>query len=377
MSSNIPRVLVVEDDTHLLNGIVDVLEGAGIHVLRAGNGHEALDVLAESAPPPGVIVSDIGMPYMDGYELLEAVRHKHEWLEIPFIFLTAYTGDQEVRRGMIAGVDDYLTKPFTPDTLIDAIHAKLRRQSRLAIARAAQISRMKRDILGIFHHEFRTPLTPMVAYSELLTRDTDGLSPQELREFVHGIQQGTTQLRRLIEDFILLVELESGESREEYLARKLPIDDLGRFLEIARLTCADLAAEKEIMLQIHMPERVPIFEGEPAYIQSAISQLVQNAIKFTDRAGGVVRVSVEADDQHVIIHVGDEGRGIPEGEQDKIFDPFYQVDRERYEDQGTGSGLAIVRGIMALHGGRVHVASAPGQGSIFSLYFPRSEGSEP
>ncbi len=366
-----PVVLVVEDDINLLSGIVDVLDSVEIQVLQASNGREALQVLKTSAVMPGVIVSDIGMPLMNGYELLENVRKERDWLEIPFIFLTALADEQEIRRGMIAGVDDYLTKPFTPETLVDAIRAKLRRREQLIAARAAQISKIKHDILGIFNHEFRTPLTPVVAYSEMLTRDTEGMSPEELRDFIRGIQQGTAQLRRLVEDFILLVELESGNAKDEYESRKREINDIRPFFEVAQLMLAEAAAEKQLIMELEAPDWIPPFEGDPTYVQGALIRLLDNAIKFTDDFGCKVSVSAESDMQNIIIHIRDAGRGIPATELQNIFDPFYQVNREHFEDKGTGSGLAIVRGIMLLHGGAIHVASTPGQGSIFSLYFPR------
>jgi signal transduction histidine kinase len=367
-----PIVLIVEDDVNLLSGIADVLETMDIQVLRAGHGLEALQVLSEAALPPGVIVSDIRMPFMNGYELLEAVRSETQWLEIPFIFLTALADSHEIRRGMIAGVDDYLTKPFTPDTLVEAIRAKLRRREQLAAARSAQIKKIKQDILEIFNHEFRTPLTPMVAYSELLTRATDNLSSEELRTFIRGIQQGTLQLRRLVEDFILLVELESGDAQEEFGERKTTIEDISRFFEAASVQLAEFAAEKHIALVFQPPATPMAFVGDPVYVQGVLSRLLDNAIKFTDQVGKKVQVWVENTPEHVVIHVADEGRGIEPAEQEYIFDPFYQINRRHFEDQGTGSGLAIVRGIMTLHSGYIQVQSEPGQGSTFSLYFPRS-----
>lgn len=371
MNNELPLVLVVEDVPNLLHGICDVLEAAGFEILSASDGSEALQILQDATRLPNVIVSDVQMPFIDGYELLHRVRQEPDWLEIPFIFLTAYTDQQEVRKGMVAGVDDYLTKPFTPEMLIDTINGKLRRHNQLAQARSLQIKHIKHDILNILNHEFRTPLTPIVAYSDMLNSNVDQMTREELTLYIAEIQTGTRRLRQLIEDFMLLVELETGSAHEAFQSELTPIDNLTTILETVQLFKTEDALNLKIALSVEpLPDYFPIFNAAPTYLQGAVMRLVDNAIKFTDHPARSITVSARANERFAMISVTDEGRGIPPTDTEAIFDPFYQINRKHYEDQGTGSGLPIVRGIMALHGGHVGVESTHGEGSTFTLYFP-------
>lgn len=367
-----PTILVVEDDENLLAGISDILEMAEYNVLNASSGLDGLHVLKHAPQLPSLIVSDISMPQMDGYAFLDAVRQERAWTEIPFIFLTAMTEKSDVRRGMIAGVDDYLTKPPKIEELLLVIHTKLKRRSELANVRSTQIKEIKRNILTILNHEFRTPLTPVVAYADMVNTNPESLSEEELKMFLSGINMGAKRLRQLVEDFILLIELETGEAQTAYNFRHTLVFDLAGIVAEVATHSMELAAAKGIYLELEQPfpRNLPPFVADTEYLRAAIARLVDNAIKFTDVPGRTIYIGARTDGQHILISVVDQGRGIPADQFDLIFDSFYQINREHYEDQGTGSGLAIVKAIMALHSGSVSVSSEVGVGSTFTLTLP-------
>jgi DNA-binding response OmpR family regulator len=218
-------ILVVEDDRNLMQGICDILELQEYRVLTAANGLGGLDVMNSCTPPPDLIVSDIMMPGMNGYEFFEAVRNDERWMTIPFIFLTAKSEKADVRAGKSMGADDYVIKPFDAEDLVIAVDAKLRRSKELDRVRDLHISDIKRQIMIILNHEFRTPLTFVVAYADMLHRDADELSYDEIKTFLNGVNAGADRLRRLIENFILLVELETGEAVRTFGWRKRPFCD--------------------------------------------------------------------------------------------------------------------------------------------------------
>lgn len=367
-----PTIMVVEDDVNMLPGICDILEMVGYDILRASNGLDALDVLRSAPQMPSLIVSDIGMPKLDGYGLLDAVRQERDWTEIPFIFLTALAEKEHFRKGMIAGVDDYLTKPFHPEELLQAIRAKLKRREELASARALQIKEIKRSILTILNHEFRTPLTPVVAYADMVSSDPTTLSGEELTLFLKGINVGAKRLRQLVEDFILLIELETGEAETAYGYRRAVVRNLEGILYNVISASSEAAAAHglRVGLDSPLPINLPPFIADSEYLQSALMRLVDNAIKFSDKPGGEIQLSVSAEGNNVLISVTDQGRGIPEAQFELIFDSFYQINRQHFEDQGTGSGLAIVKAIMQLHNGDILLSSKPGVGSVFTLVLP-------
>ncbi|MCZ2097433.1 MAG: hybrid sensor histidine kinase/response regulator [Anaerolineae bacterium] len=365
-------ILVVEDDLHLMEGIRDILEINEYEVLTATHGQAGLEILKRQPVPPDLIVSDIMMPYMNGYEFFETVRATDAWIAIPFIFLTAKGERDDIHRGKRMGAEDYVVKPFSADDLLVAVAAKLDRKRQLDAVAQDSIAEIKRNILTILNHEMRTPLTYVVAYADMLSREGPDLGLDDMRAFLRGINAGANRLRRLVETFILLVELETGEASTTYAWRRQTMVDFSGLLQNVRQKYADIAEEKGVRLEFEeAPDLLPVVVDHD-YLSSAVECLVDNAIKFTEQPGRPVRVRVAPSGDGVVIAVQDEGRGIPPHELEHIFETFYQIDRGKYEDQGAGSGLAIVNAVVRLHQGRVEVISAPGEGSTFTIHLPRA-----
>lgn len=364
-------LLVVEDEPNLLLGIRDILELDNYYVMTAQNGQQALDVLQKSAEQlPDLIVSDIMMPYMDGIELLQEVRNREQWVTIPFIFLTAKGEKSDIQRGRRLGVDDYLVKPFDADDLLVAVDAKLRRHQAISRVHAGAVSNIKRNILTILNHEFRTPLTLVVAYADMLKENNvEAMNEEELLLFLREINSGADRLRRLIENFILLVELETGDAQKTFAWRKHKITDMETLVKAAYNQVME--SDKVLhtgTLKIHEP--LPHVIGDRDYLVVIMRELVDNAVKFST-PDKPVRVEAEAVNGDLHVRVIDQGRGIPEAEREMIWDTFYQIDRDTFEDQGAGSGLAIVKGLVSLHeGARVDIQSLANEGSTFTLVLP-------
>lgn len=362
------RILIVEDDVNLLEGVQTVLELDGYSVICADNGANALNVLRSERELPDLIVSDIMMPHMDGIQLLREVRKEPAWVSIPFIFLTARSEKTDVRRGKQLGVDDYLIKPFDADDLLIAVESRLNRQKAIDEAQAGEMSDLKRRILTILNHEFRTPLTFVVAYADMLNnQESYDLSDEEMLSFLKGVNTGANRLRRLIENFIQLVEMETGDAQRTFEIRRAPISNLD---VIFREVCKTVFnGTDDRPCQIEIDPGIPPFMGDETYLTLALIQLVDNAIKFSPEGTPIV-LGARADGDQIRLWVQDHGRGISPEEQAHIWDMFYQVDRPVYEDQGAGSGLAIARGIVQMHGGTIEVHSEPEVGSTFTIVLP-------
>jgi two-component system, sensor histidine kinase and response regulator len=361
------KVLVVEDDVHLLEGIRDILELDGYAVLTAENGSLGMDVLHNQVSPPDLILSDIMMPRMDGIQFLKEVRKEQRWMTIPFIFLTAKGEKADQHRGLRLGVDDYVVKPYDPTDLLVKIETRLERHRHLADVHSNGMAALKRQILTMLNHEFRTPLTFVVAYSDMLNNPglTD-LSQDEMISFVKGVSSGADRLRNLVENFILLVELETNDAKQTYDWRKTQITEVHPLFENA------CARQKDLHLHpchIEVGNEIPIFMGDAEYLTAAIAQLVNNAIKFS-APGKPITMGAAIERDQLSFWVKDEGRGIPRSEFENIWKSFYQINRAVNEDQGSGSGLAIVQGVANLHGGQTAVQSEVGVGSLFKIIIP-------
>jgi signal transduction histidine kinase len=298
------------------------------------------------------------------------VRVEPGWVAIPFIFLTAKGEKDDIRRGKSMGAEDYVVKPFDAEDLLVAVEAKLDRRKQLDIAWKGEITDIKRNILTILNHELRTPLTYVVAYADMLHRDAGDLSVDDMRSFLRGINAGASRLRRLVENFILLVELETGEAKATYAWRSAGFANYASLLRSLKNKYEDLANERQITLDATADPDLPPVMADLDYLTAAMECLLDNAIKFTDAQGTTVSIRAYQDGDFICLAVRDQGRGIPKHELEHIFESFYQINREKYEDQGAGSGLAIVNGVIKLHNGTVAIESATGKGSTFVLRMP-------
>lgn len=372
-------ILVVEDDTHLMEGIRDILELNDYRVLTATNGELGLDVL-ETETAPDLIVSDIMMPRMNGYEFFQAVREDENLLNIPFIFLTAKGERDDIHKGKKMGAEDYVVKPFDAEELLVAVKARLDRHRQVTQFQDRKleeaVGEVKDKIMNIINHEFRTPLTYVVAYADMVNNDPENLNRDDLKLFLEGITSGANRLRRLVENFIMLVTISTGEARNTYEWRKTPVSNYNDLLKMVMSQYTPLASEKRLSLAYEVEDDLPPIMGDQEYLNCALECLVDNAIKFTDEPGKTINMRIYRENAYVCFEVQDEGKGIPEKEMKYVWDPMYQINREQDEQQGSGSGLAIVAGITSLHGGSNHVISTHGQGSTFTIRIPVYDGSE-
>ncbi len=365
---NRSRLLVVEDDPALLQGLRDILELADYDVTTAAHGQEALAELEKSAPH--LIISDIMMPTMDGYQLYAAVRARPEWMDVPFIFITAKGTRRDVHRGKELGADDYLVKPFDEEDLLVAIRNKLGRRAQLDALRQKQIAELKRTILNTLNHEFRTPLTHIAAYVEVWRDTHPELDSAELSNFLDVIQSSSERLQRLVEDFILLAEFQTGEAQRAFDQRREPLIELPMILQVLAERYRQRAAVKQLALRVEAPtEPLPPVLADREFLMNALGRLVDNAVKFSRSGDGPITLTAQAESEQISLRVRDHGPGIPTEELEHIFDLFHQVDRVKREQQGIGSGLAIAREIIKLHHGEL-TARNMAPGVVFTILLP-------
>jgi signal transduction histidine kinase len=367
MSSD--RILVVEDDAAVLSGVRDTLELAGYQVTVSASAIEALAQLERSSPD--LILCDVMMPRMNGYELYEAVRARPELTEVPFIFLTAKGTKKDIRRGKELGVDDYLVKPFDENDLLVAIRNKLHRRAELEQSRQRQMAELKQNILTTLTHEFRTPLTHITTYLEVLQQQNPSLQADEFRSYMDVIYGGAERLQRLVRDFIFLAEIQAGETKQAFESRAEVSPELVSLIYTASQRFAATAQARQISIEVCLPTTpLPDIRLDREYLGEAINRLVENALKFSPPGRGPVILRAGAQEEWVEVAVEDHGVGIKPAHLQSIFQLFYQSQRHMREQQGIGSGLTIAQELVRLHGGRLRVKSELGQGSTFTIELP-------
>jgi DNA-binding response OmpR family regulator/anti-sigma regulatory factor (Ser/Thr protein kinase) len=370
-------ILLVEDDRALLEGIADLLEvsafGYDLQVLKATDGQVGLQVLASQTPD--LIISDIMMPRMGGYEFLEQVRQAPEWVHIPVIFLTARGTKHDVLRGRMSGAELYIKKPYDSDELIQLVKSQLDRAFELRADRQRKVSSLSRNIVQLLHHEFRTPLTYVSAYYELLAAGMGQEDDESLREYLRGIQIGAQRMSKMVGNLLQVLAIWTGDANEVYETSASTIDDVGLLL---RTQCERFSAEMARVNGVFIcdiQQELPGLFGQRDFIDEIVHQLLLNAVKFSQKVPGrrpEVTVTAKADDKHFLVTIEDNGVGIPEGARDHIFELFYQHNRDAFEQQGAGAGLTIAQGLAALHGGQIELESEPGVGSAFTVTLPLS-----
>jgi signal transduction histidine kinase len=204
----------------------------------------------------------------------------------------------------------------------------------------------------------------------MLNEGQDKVDPQDFRLFMKGIVKGATRLNRLVEDFILLVELETDEAEKAYRIRRQEIDDFGAWLRVTCRKYEESAKARGLECILDIPDQLPSLTVDEVYLANAIGRIIENAIKFSKSSSDWVRIAVNAANDVVRISVQDQGIGIPEEEIDSLFNIFHQIDRAKYEQQGIGSGLAICQRIVLIHGGKVIVESESDVGTTITIELP-------
>lgn len=358
-------ILVVDDDVTLLESVSDLLRASGYSLLMASNGVQALRVLQYHTPD--LIVSDIAMPEMDGYQLFEAVHNNPAWLAIPFIFLSAKGEKKDIHLGYGLGADYYVTKPFESEDLLLAVQSRIKRIAEIQSSTRDEVDATKQQLMTVFSHELRTPLSWIYGYMSLLQEGHGEMDNDVVDKMLRDMQGGVERLVKLTEDLMLLVYLDTGVTQTE-IGRYREDVVVARRIENAVRKLRPKSDKWNIAFTITADDNL-LVNGVGDHLESIFERLIDNAIKFSKPDGRVIVEAARAADK-VVVAVKDNGIGIDPEQLPNLFQRFQQIDREKMEQQGVGLGLAIVDGLARAHGGTVEVTSQPDFGSIFTVTLP-------
>ena len=200
------KILIIEDDDLLRDGVIELLESEGYEVIDAENGKIGLDLARKQIPD--LIVCDVMMPEMNGFEVLDVLQQDYETASIPFIFLTALTEKNDMRHGMELGADDFLSKPFKADELFKAVKTRLSKQEMVAVKSEEKLNELRLNIATILPHELRTPLNGILASAQLLMEYFADMDQEEIQQLHENIYISASRLNRLIQNYLYFVELE-------------------------------------------------------------------------------------------------------------------------------------------------------------------------
>jgi len=373
------KLLVVDDDELDRMAIRRALRRAKIEadVDERTSALAALEAVQSGDAEYDCIVLDYRLPGATGMDVLTMLGNAG--VRVPVVCLTGH-GDEELAvEAMKAGAADYLNKArLSPDRLersiryAIAIHrAETERQSLLereqrAREQAQAANRAKDEFLATLSHELRTPLNAILGFSDILGGEYFGkLENNRQREYVGLIRQSGAHLLSVVNTMLDMSKIEAG--RYELMLESFPIEDS---IAACEAMLALQAKEKGLTLTSRVQRGLGEIVADQRALQQILINLVGNAIKFTD-AGGAVTVDAALADGMLKLSVGDTGIGIASERLASLGQPFVQIQNDytrRYA--GTGLGLSLVKGLVALHGGSFSIASAPGEGTVITILIP-------
>jgi two-component system sensor histidine kinase/response regulator len=368
------KILIVDDVVQNIQVLGSTLSKVGYDVFYAQSGEEALGVIEKE--DLDLILLDVMMPGMTGFELSEKIHKDSGKAEIPIIFITALTEKSEVIKGFEAGGVDYITKPFNQWELLARVKSHLTlkftqrelKEKNLVLEKTAadllDAKREREKFFSILAHDLRNPFTSLLGLLDVVLADFDTFEPQDLYAMLENINGSGQNVYNLLLNLLAWGKAQKG----------------GLVLEPKEITIRDLTEEILAVMGNHAEIKgisllnrcgpQDRFWGDQPTMETVLRNLVSNGVKFTQE-GGIVEVTSQMGENSLAIIVRDSGVGIP----DKVLPNLFRLDEKHStlgtnEERGTGLGLPLVKDYVQQNGGRIEVKSAVGKGTVFRVIVP-------
>lgn len=384
--ANSGRILLIEDTLSTIQLVSDTLVSAGHQVYVANTGEKGLVRAAKVLPE--LIILDIMMPGIDGYETCTRLKNTPELADIPIIFSSALSGAFDKVKAFNLGAVDYVSKPIEPLELVERVNMHLslyrlrhqlerevaarteqleaqNQELKIAWKKAEESNRTKEEFLSVLSHELRSPLNPVVSFTSLLMEEVG--DPEQL-EMLNCVYSAAQQMNGLIMD---LLEFASQEAKDPDV-RMCDID-LSQFLQDCVAYFRKLSEEEGLEFHLNTATNLPdVIRSDKVRLRQILENLLNNAFKFCKR--GEVALSCSFANEkldEIVFCVSDTGIGIPQEKQDLVFNPFYQADCSSTRVySGMGLGLSISQRLAEKLHGRLSLESQENQGTRLFLTIP-------
>lgn len=364
-----PSILIVDDEVGLLSSLAMAFETQGYRSAGAASAEEALELLRGASFD--VLLTDLVMPGMDGLSLLEQVRA--DYPDMVVILMTGGATVESAVRALKGGASDYVVKPFR---LAEIFHTVERCREQRGLEREnlqlsdvnrrlRELDRLKSNLLAAVSHEFRTPLTVMQGWLDLLLQGQFGPISPEQRESLAAVRKSAVRLDRLIANLLAFVESERGGVVEA--VGPVPVDNL---LHKVAAELAPDCTERHVTLDLAGAAAPPTVQGDGERLRLLFLNLLENAVKFND-PGGTVLVAVCENGAFLDIRIANSHGKIPPEQLESLLEPFTQGDMgPRRPAGGLGLGLAVARSVVDAHGGELRIESDDGCGTTVLVRLP-------
>ncbi|KAM3098099.1 sensor histidine kinase [Phormidesmis sp. 146-35] len=363
----VDRILVVDDTPDNCLLIQAILQDEGYQVELSDSGKDALDKINQS--PPDLVLLDVMMPGMDGYEVTRRIRDNSALPFMPILLTTAY--DQpSVAQGLDLGADDFIRKPVHFDELLARVRALLRLKH--SVDERDQIARQREDFVSRLTHDLRTPLVAADRMLNLLAQGVMGDLSDDIQEAIATMIRSNENLLTMVNMLLEVYRYEAGRKTLTF-----SLVNLASLTEEVMKALSPLAIDKGLTLNLEKAndDQDLMIKGDRLELNRVMTNLIGNAIKFTDQGSVNINLSKVSNQESeyglripmVRIEVRDTGYGIPPEEQATLFESFVQGKHKR---GGSGLGLQLSQRIVHAHNGTIQIKSEVGKGSSFIVHLP-------
>lgn len=360
-------VLVVDDLPQNIEVLGNILSNRGLKIAVAMNGQQAINLAIKRKPD--LILLDISMPEMDGFEVCKILKENSETKEIPIIFLTAKTETDDIVKGFELGAVDHITKPFKTSELLARVktHLELKRSRDLIMKQISQLEKLIEDrdkFLSVISHDLRGPFTGFLGLTKFLSENIESFSQEEIKEVALELYNSLLRQYQLLENLLDWSKIQIGKIKIN--KQKIDISEIvNNKIELFQTS----AKSKNLQLINEIQVNTYAY-ADSIMISTVIHNLISNAIKFT-KEGGKVTISSSQKDNFLEIAVSDTGIGIKKENIDKLFQESigFSTPGTNYE-KGSGLGLLIAKEMIELNGGKIRVESTENVGTTFFITIP-------
>ncbi|MDH3257776.1 MAG: hybrid sensor histidine kinase/response regulator [Nitrospinota bacterium] len=361
-----PKILIVDDTPTNLSILEEILD-EDYFISIAQSGTQALSITDKFVPD--LILLDVNMPGIDGFETCRRLKSRKETCDIPVVFITARAEPEDVIQGFKEGGVDYITKPFNHNEVMVRVKTHLKvqqliRQLEFKNDQLKEVNDLKNKFLGMASHDMRNYLSAIKGYSQILQEDKEELPAETKDQFLSFIFKSSENMLKMVNDLLDVSVIESGR-----LQLDLHPESFKNLIEHHNMIIRFFADKKNILLQYDLDD-VPDCQMDANKIGQVIDNLISNAIKFS-KSGTTVFISLKERGGKLVFSVKDEGPGISEEDQAKLFQHFQKLSaRPTAGESSSGLGLAISKKMVQAHDGCLNVTSQLGSGATFSFEIP-------
>jgi two-component system sensor histidine kinase/response regulator len=352
------RILIVDDVPDNLFLMRTILEDEGYEIIAADGGQQALELV--NSELPDLILLDVMMPGIDGYEVTKRLRSQSDLPFIPILLITAYD-KSSASKGLDLGADEFIRKPVEADELMARVRSLLRLKH--SIEERDQIERQRKDFVSRLTHDMRTPLQAADRMLGLLQDGAAGEISDDILEILQTMSRSNLNLLEMVNKLLDVYRYEAGS--KTLALRPLNLAQLVKDV-VAELKA--IATSKNLALNAKIQPDLPETKGDRLELIRVLNNLIGNALKFTET--GSVDVSLEQEGSEMVLRIADTGPGIPAADQPFLFERFTQG---KHHKQGSGLGLYLTHYIIDAHGGRIELEYANPTGSCFCVRLPLAQ----